>query len=42
MTKKKPTDKKAPAKKKKPRPVNPIGGGHQGGFLTGPGNGLDR
>lgn len=24
---------------KKPRPISPVGGG-QGGFLTGPGNGL--
>ena len=42
MTKKKVADKKAPAKKK-PRPVSArAGGGHQGGLLTGPGNGLGR
>jgi hypothetical protein len=42
MTKKKAPDKKAPSKKKKPRPVPPVGGGHQGGLMTGPGNGLGR
>lgn len=27
---------------KKPRPISPIGGGFQGGVLSGPGAGTDR
>lgn len=27
---------------KKPRPISPIGGGFQGGILSGPGTGTDR
>lgn len=42
VSSKKDPKKEKVAKKKKPRPISPLGGGSQGGMLSGYGTGADR